>query len=72
MPGNNLHETHNKCQLTNISLIYLGNYMPYKIFCVVVCTTHCVDQIQASLKNYSECLYIIDLVSVKISILTGK
>ena len=36
------------------------DYMPYKIFCV----THCVDQIQAFLKNYSECLYIIGLVSV--------
>ena len=28
------------------------------------CTTRGIDQIQASLKNYSECLYITDLVSV--------
>ena len=27
-------------------------------------TTRGIDQIQASLKNYSECLYITDLVSV--------
>ena len=36
------------------------DYMPYE----TCCTTHSIDQIQASLKNYSECLYITDLVSV--------
>ena len=28
------------------------------------CTTHCTDQIQVSLKNCCECLYIIDFVTV--------
>ena len=32
---------------------------------LIIChTTRGIDQIQASLKNYSECLYITDLVSV--------
>ena len=41
-------------------------YIPYKTYCgLCYCTTHCTDQIQASLENYVECLYIIDLVSVR-------
>ena len=32
--------------------------------CVLFCTTRSIDQMQASLKNYSECLCITDLASV--------
>ena len=39
------------------------DYMPYETYCVIV-TTRGIDQIQASLKNYSEFLYITDFVSV--------
>ena len=42
--------------------------MPYETYCVIVPRAVYIDQIQASYKNYSECLYITDLVSV-ISIL---